>query len=324
MAGPLSKLRRKFKSLFRKNRAVVQLGLIIGVSALALWAIYLLTKTFGAPADDPELWRDLDTRTTDSEAIPPLERDYSQDLPNGESPRVDQVIARALAAYGQTAEAEELVTLRRRGALTAFPEPTTEEPDPEPLEVEASFFWKAPNLVRYSLKLEGRVQRFTFNGDRVWMAVFNDGQLIADAEQTGQERELFIRNSLMSQPVVRALQRRDGITLQGTAKVGDRECYLLRLERVGYAEEFYLDQKSFLCLRQRRLDKGFDNTAEEVVLEMEDFREVDGRVFAFLQTVKFDGRINSRFEITQLDLNTGIVSSAFDPPVKPESRTPGN
>lgn len=315
MARLFSKLRRRFKSLFRQNRALLQILLIFGTCGIVVWCVYALLKTFQGTSEDPELWRSFGTSDAATDTVDPFQRDLAIELPEGQSPRIGAILDRCLQAYNlDHQKSEDLVTLRRIGKLTLYI-PSSEADAPQTsVSVEATFFWKDPDLIRYSLTFQDRTQRFTYNGTMVWSTISQNGRILASAEVTDEERVRFMRNAVMSQPEIRTLQQRDSISLVGTAEVRGRACYHLRLARIGYSLEWYVDQHNFLCLRQRRVDESFEEPPRETVVDLDDFRVQEGRVFPFFQTVTLDGQKNSEFVIERFDLNPGIVSSAFDPP----------
>jgi len=219
---------------------------------------------------------------------------------------VHDVVERVFTAHGGRDAVRTLSSLRQEGRL--------EQSDADSLFV--TFFWRAPNLVRYTVVLKNGEIRRAFNGERAWEAQLLHGELKQLQDLTDAERESFIRDSHMSQPAVFSLLQTDRLSLAPPADVNGRRCHVIALKRHAYRELLYFDQINFLCLRRERSDADLKGRPEEVRVDYDDFRQVGDFVFPFLHQTSINGAVYNQVSLQKLTPNAGLLTSLFTPPVQ--------
>lgn len=300
------RFRKKLKRHFRARRALYQLLAIVGGSAGVIALLFVglhwlgtegrpVARTTAPATEEP----------TAVEVVPPIDRDHRGKLPARDL-TVHDVVERVFAAHGGRDAVRTLSSLRQEGRL--------EQSDADSLFI--TFFWRAPNLVRYTVVLKNGEVRRAFNGEQAWEAQLLQGEVKQSWALPDVEKEGFIRDSHMSQPAVFSLLQTDRLSLAPPAEINGRRCHVIVLQRRSYREFLYFDQINFLCLRRERSDADLPKGAGQIRVDYSDFRQVGEFVFPFLHQTSVDGILHNQVTLQKLTPNAGLLTSLFNPPAR--------
>jgi hypothetical protein len=194
-----------------------------------------------------------------------------------QTPSVDQILDRYVEAIGGRAAFDKLTSRVMIGSFEVAERGIT-----VPLEVYAK-----PPDIRVEIMGFGEASQ-GFNGKVGWSMNVSDNGL---RELTGPQLARFKRQSLFNREV-KIREQFARLTAGGTARIGERETYVL--EGIGGGptdlgtERLFFDVRTGLLVRQN---------AGVVEINFEDYREVDG--------------VRLPFAIRRKIPNAGVISSVF-------------
>lgn len=269
------------------------LGLAVSLILIILGASWLLQSQHSAPAEN----ENASTMVLDVEeprVLTPLE----------ERQRLHEILEKAISAQGGRIFVDRLLTVKKTGVLVQ-----------EGSTMNAVYAFKRPNRVRYRLEQDERGFRFGYDGALAWRQLYRSGHLAPAEPLPEDEAPGLVLTSELAVPAVLFFEESRYMSIVGTEEVEGHSCFVL--DYVGplrAAQRFYIDKDSHLLrqrTRQARL-RGEDTTLVEVIYS--DFRAVDGIEFPFLETVLFDGEVQTVFEIENFIINPGILDEFFEMP----------
>ncbi len=171
---------------------------------------------------------------------------------------------------------------------------------------------KRPDLLRYSLRND-RVQIDAgFDGRRGWLRTDRDGvgkvDRVTGAQLDALRREadfagIFsrVRNSTSRQ-----------LELVGSRRVSGVDAYQLRANgEAGASTLYYLDRQTTYLLRMEQVDRSGVVRSQT---DYADYRIVGGFPFAFKVENRVGDRLVSTTDLTEVEVNTGLLSFLFSPP----------
>jgi hypothetical protein len=217
-------------------------------------------------------------------------------------PTAQQLIARFVRAIGGRAAIEKV---RSRVAIG-----TTDRGGGTPLSLELSE--KAPNKFLSVVEAPGQgAEREGFDGRVGWQSTPDQGvQELTGAMLVAVRRNAqFYRWLRMKELFVK-------LEASGTAKVGDREAYVMEATPAeGYPEKFYFDTTTGLLLKR---DYKLDSPQGVISFETfyDDYRTVDGIKLPFeLRSVGPDIAVHYKF--TEIRQNVELDDARFAKPATP-------
>lgn len=298
--------RRGIRHHWRKNRQTYVLVFGFLGAAIAMALFYVLTRKPEATEEQLKA-----SRAGQTEVERTLERYAAAEVtPFPGEFTLQNLVDRIFLAYGGRSACLALSSLRREGSVLVDDGPT----------LGLTSFWKAPELARYTLDFQQFSLKRAYNGHVVSETRISRGRILESHEIVGDERERFIRNARISQPVVFSLQQLDNLTLLDDATVEGRDCYVIALQTRSYRETLFFDKSSFLCLQREREDSDLSGEPKQITIVFSDFRIVDDLIYNFKQSLYGDGKFINDIITDRVDANAGLLSDAFDPP--PEMKKP--
>lgn len=284
---PIGRRLAKHPLVFLVLGAAFSLTLIIGGT---LW---LLQWEHPVPAED-ENARTTAVDAEEPRVLSPLE----------ERQLLREILENAIAAQGGRIFVDRLLTVKKTGVLLH-----------DGAKLNAVYSFKRPNRVRYRIEQDERGFRFGFDGARAWRQLYRSGRPAPAETLPADEASSLVLTSELAVPAVLFFEESRYMSLHGREEVEGHSCFVL--DYVGplrAAQRFYIDEDSHLLrqrARQARL-RGEDTTVVEVIYS--DFRTIDGIELPFLETVLFDGEVQTVFEIEDFIINPGILDEFFEIP----------
>ncbi|WP_269538638.1 hypothetical protein [Cerasicoccus fimbriatus] len=184
-----------------------------------------------------------------------------------------------------------------------------------------SLYGRRPNDYRLVFEISGRDELIIgFNGQTAWSQVKRDGQNVSIRPFSEAELPQLIQHADFDLAPQKYLlvgeysKDRQATVMQAKSmspELLDGEMYdVYRIEESGRPTIICYQDMSSNLLRQTETKIGNDRYREVY----EDYRKVEGVYFPFLQTSYVNGKLESVSRIKQVQYNTGLIMSLFDPP----------
>jgi len=212
-------------------------------------------------------------------------------------PSVDQVLAKYVQALGGQAALEKVTTRVMKGALVT---PGLNAP----LEV----YEKAPNKTLTTFRNPGGANFMGFNGTVGWVQAPENGL----REVSGMELARIKRDAEFYRDL-KLKERYSKLVLLGSAKLGDRETYVIEATPPeGNPEKFFFDASIGLLIRQD-ITVGVAPRESSIQVYFEDYREVDGIKLPFaIRRSRPDFTWVYKFD--EIKLNVPVEETKFNKP----------
>ncbi|HSB12575.1 MAG TPA: photosynthetic reaction center cytochrome c subunit family protein [Blastocatellia bacterium] len=220
-------------------------------------------------------------------------------ISTGPMPSVDQVLDKYVAACGGNAVFAKLTSRALKGSMIAQGGLNA------PLEV----FTKKPNKMLMIMNLPDGSTTIGFNGTVAWQKNKNGLR-----EMSGPEAE-FAGGQATSFGGVELKSLYSKVEIKGRAMLASREVFVIDGTRPsGGVERLYFDSMSGLLVRQDLTMEGAQGKTT-LVLEFEDYREIDGVKLPFIRRWS---RPDFTFtqKIDEIKHNVAIEDARFEKPVK--------
>jgi hypothetical protein len=233
-------------------------------------------------------------------SVPSQGQDFSDEA------NIDYVLTRYVDAMGGRAALQKLISMRLTGTIT----------DQRGQKQALVVLKKKPNFVR--LTLEAGNIRFVqaYNGKVAWTSR-ESGDRFQCVAMTGETAGGFIREA----PITNALvdRNRPGVKLEMAEEVTivGIPCYQVIVSHEdGSSMAHYISKESFL---EHRIVQR--NAEGEIVSELvpSKFELMNGVTFAMRTQRIVDGKPASTIDIEAVDINFGLLNTAFNPPVTLET-----
>ena len=215
------------------------------------------------------------------------------------SPNLDQILEKYTQALGGKAAIEKLTSRVIKGTVE---NPSTGETG------SIEIYKKAPDKLMVSINLPSAgLSTRGYNGVSGWTYNPDDGPAdMSPSDLAGMKLESsFYRE-------IRLKDLFPSMALAGTAKVGDRDAYVVTAPRPDGTEKLYFDTQSGLLVRD---DVPAETDGGETTVEstLEDYREVDGVKLPFtIRQTSPDFDFVIRF--TEIRHNVPIDNAKFEKP----------
>ena len=227
-----------------------------------------------------------------------------------QTPNIDEIIAKNLAARGGLERIKSVTTIRQTARLVSMTMPGN--------DAMTTMYLKRPNLMRQEIQVAGQRIVSGYDGKTPWMV----------NPLTGSSRPILlsgpqadtIREQVTFDPLLVDYRGRWQV-VEYVARVteGDRPLHHLKITAPSrQVSHLYLDASTFL---EAKLMTEVDRTKMEVTWD--DYRDVDGLKFAFLQRQIVNGVVQNEMRFEKIETNVSLSDGVFAIP-KGETATAGS
>jgi outer membrane lipoprotein-sorting protein len=220
-----------------------------------------------------------------------------------QTPTVDQIVAKNLAAKGGEEALRSATTMKMSGTLTV-----------QGMQAPVKVLTKRPNLMLQEMTMNGARIVSAFDGQRVWgiNPMLGGNQ---PREVTGVQSEAVKDRSTFDGPLVGYKGRGDTLELVGSATVGDADTWKLKLTRQNGRTMFiYVDKNTGL---EREWATTVDQAGMTLDIQtlMSDYQPADNgvQVARTLRTL-IGGHEQAVLKVESVEFNVPIEDSVFKMP----------
>ncbi|MEK6324895.1 MAG: photosynthetic reaction center cytochrome c subunit family protein [Acidobacteriota bacterium] len=215
---------------------------------------------------------------------------------SGPMPTVDQVLDNYMRAIGGANAFAKLTTRELKGSLVAQGGMNA------PLEIYA----KAPGKILMIMHTPGTPATVAFNGTTAWQK--NQAGV---SEMAGPEAG-FLKRQAHSFAGGRLRDLYAKLEVKGRTKLGEREAFVVDAVSTGGPDRLYFDAQTGLLIRQDVEMEGPQGKTN-VIVEFEDYREVDGVKLPFVRRWSRPGfTFTQKFD--EIKHNVAIDDARFEKP----------
>lgn len=296
---------RRLKQHIRGNASLYQAAVILaGAVFVCLVFIQAVKWWKRQPTAEKAHWETIEEPET-VERPSPEEREIDLSTPPNELSRA-AFLRHIDAVYGGMTQTVH--SMRKTGTLQM-----------QDNEFEVDYMFRVPAMSRYHMTLDGIRFRTVCNGEIAWTQAYRDGFEGPVKIETGANRELILRNSLMATPPPITLRNSEDWSWREPIVEDGKKSYVIEVQYPGFSETMYFDARTWLCYKRERDDIGEDEKEIHITAIFSDFQFIDGKVFSMIEEVRINGESHNKFIIDTIELNPGILTDAFDPPADSNS-----
>jgi outer membrane lipoprotein-sorting protein len=220
-----------------------------------------------------------------------------------QTPSVDELVAKNLAARGGQEKLQSLNTMKITGNVSF-----------QGMDMPMTLLTKRPNKMRQELTMQGQAMVQAFDGTTVWVS----NPMLGPGAQPieGPQADALKTQALFDGPLVGYKERGDTLEVVGPAEVEGAKAWKLKLARKdGRSMHILLDAES-------GLERQWSMTLEQNGLTMEldtiigDYQPADGVQVARSMKTLMGGNPMGTVKITSVEYNVPIEDSVFVMPPK--------
>lgn len=223
-------------------------------------------------------------------------------LAAAQTPSVDELVAKHLAARGGLEKLQSVSTMRLQGTMNI-----------QGMDMPLTVLSKRPNKMRQEMTMQGQTVIQAYDGQTVWAINPMMGSTSPQAIQ-GPPADAVKSQSLFDGPLVGYKDRGDTLEVVGPADVAGARTWKLKLTRQdGKAMHIYLDADS-------GLEKQWSATMEQGGMTMEidtimsDHQPVDGIQVARTMRTLVGGQAMGALTVSSVEFNVPIDDAVFSMP----------
>lgn len=222
-----------------------------------------------------------------------------------EDPRLEILLRKYRDSLGGLANLERIRTVRLEGEIEL----------PSGSSQKITVLKKKPNSVRITLQTGGNRFIQAYDGDVAWTMFERSGRTYIRIME-GDEKYEFVRTAPIENAFISPDSTNAVLSLGEDTTLNRLECHqLVATFEDGTQQVIAIDKEEF---RDRRIS--FYDESGELVSEIlpSRFENFGGIVFAMQVIRMVDGKAASTMRISQVDLNIGVLDSAFNYPLPNE------
>lgn len=219
-----------------------------------------------------------------------------------QTPSVDELVAKHLAARGGLEKLQSVNTMRLQGTMNI-----------QGMDMPLTVLSKRPNKMRQEMTMQGQTVIQAYDGQTVWAINPMMGSTTPQAIQ-GPPADAVKSQSLFDGPLVGYKDRGDTLEVVGPADVAGARTWKLKLTRQdGKAMYIYLDADT-------GLEKQWSATMEQGGMTMEidtimsDHQPVDGIQVARTMRTLVGGQAMGALTVSSVEFNVPIEDAVFSMP----------
>lgn len=223
-------------------------------------------------------------------------------LAAAQTPSVDELVAKHLAARGGLEKLQSVNTMRLQGTMNI-----------QGMDMPLTVLSKRPNKMRQEMTMQGQTVIQAYDGQTVWAVNPMMGSTSPQAIQ-GPPADAVKSQSLFDGPLVGYKDRGDTLEVVGPADVAGARTWKLKLTRQdGKAMHIYLDADT-------GLEKQWSATMEQGGMTMEidtimsDHQPVDGIQVARTMRTLVGGQAMGALTVSSVEFNVPIEDAVFSMP----------
>jgi len=223
----------------------------------------------------------------------------------GQTPTVDEIVAKNLAARGGLDKLRGLQTMKMTGTINV-----------QGMDMPLTVMTKRPNLLFQEMTMQGQRMVSAFDGAKVW--AINPMLGPGPRELTGQQADMIRDQASFDGPLVSYKDRGDTLEMAGSADLGGAKAWKLKLTRkIGGRTMFiYLDADT-------GLEKQWSTTVDQggmtidVDTVMLDYQPTpEGVLVARTMRTLVGGQQQGLLKVLTVEYNLPIEDAAFQMPAK--------
>ena len=223
----------------------------------------------------------------------------------GQTPTVDEIVAKNLAARGGLDKLRGLQTMKMTGTINV-----------QGMDMPLTVMTKRPNLLFQEMTMQGQRMVSAFDGAKVW--AINPMLGPGPRELTGQQADMIRDQASFDGPLVNYKDRGDTLEMAGSADIDGAKAWKLKLTRkIGGRSMFiYVDADT-------GLEKQWSATVEQggmtidVDTVMLDYHPTpEGILVARSMRTLVGGQQQGLLKVLTVEYNVPIEDAAFQMPAK--------
>jgi outer membrane lipoprotein-sorting protein len=219
-----------------------------------------------------------------------------------QTPSVDELVAKHLAARGGEAKLKDVSSMRLVGSISV-----------QGMDMPITVLSKRPNKMRQEMTMQGQKVIQAYDGQTVWAV----NPMMGSTEPRvidGPPADAVKNQSLFDGPLVGYKERGDTLEVVGPADVGGAKTWKLKLTRKdGKAMHIFLDADTGLE-RQWSATMEQNGLTMEIDTIMSDHQPVDGIQVARSMRTLVGGQAMGTLTVSSVEFNVPIEDSEFTMP----------
>jgi outer membrane lipoprotein-sorting protein len=224
---------------------------------------------------------------------------------SAQTPSVDEVVSKNLAARGGEEKLRALNTMKMTGTINV-----------QGMDMPITVMTKRPNRLFQEMTMQGQRMVSAFDGERVW--AINPMLGSGPRELTGTQADMIRDQASFDGPLVNYKDRGDTLEMVGPADIGSAKTWKLKLTRkIGGRTLFiYVDADT-------GLEKQWSTTVEQSGMTLDidtvmlDYQPTpEGIVVARTMRTMIGGQQQGLLKVLTVEYNAPIEDSAFQMPAK--------
>lgn len=218
---------------------------------------------------------------------------------------LDDIIAMNLKAKGGIEKIRATTTVRMTGHVSA-----KDDPSAEAKTATITMLAKRPNMMRREQTIDGEKMVSAFDGSSLWMS----RGTMPPEEAPGPAAAYTKQDAEFDSVFVDYKEKGTAIRLVGTEKRDGQDVFHLKVtKKGGPPQDFYLDGATGLeKVVAVTLAPGGKPTT--ITTELNDYREVDGRMVPFVIRQLVNGAVNASTTIDKIEFNVPVDDALFKMP----------
>jgi outer membrane lipoprotein-sorting protein len=213
-----------------------------------------------------------------------------------------RILQRYTQAYGGVRDADALSSLSVEGTIVQ-----------DGQTFDFVMRKKRPDSMRYRLKSNQNSVLTGYNGQQAWMRVETNGEVSIQVLE-GEAKRALQKQAQFDSPLFRHLETGENkLRLLEQTTLNGRGVYIIEvIDADQLVSHYYLDTATarLVCLNQMDADGELS-----IQTLYRDYREIEGYPFAYEIETIVRGETVSLAKVTMIDVNPGLLSFYFKPPV---------
>jgi len=223
----------------------------------------------------------------------------------GQTPTVDEIVAKNLAARGGLDKLRGLQTMKMTGTINV-----------QGMDMPLTVMTKRPNLLFQEMTMQGQRMVSAFDGAKVW--AINPMLGPGPRELTGQQADMIRDQASFDGPLVNYKDRGDTLEMAGSADLGGAKVWKLKLTRkIGGRSMFiYVDADTGL---EKQWSATVDQSGMTIDVDtvMLDYQPTpEGVLVARSMRTLVGGQQQGLLKVLTVEYNVPIEDAAFQMPAK--------
>ena len=223
----------------------------------------------------------------------------------GQTPTVDEIVAKNLAARGGLDKLRSVQTMKMTGTINV-----------QGMDMPLTVMTKRPNLLFQEMTMQGQRMVSAFDGAKVW--AINPMLGPGPRELTGQQADMIRDQASFDGPLVNYKDRGDTLEMAGSADLGGAKAWKLKLTRkIGGRSMFiYVDADTGL---EKQWSATVDQSGMTIDVDtvMLDYQPTpEGVLVARSMRTLVGGQQQGLLKVLTVEYNVPIEDAAFQMPAK--------